>query len=408
MKKIYALLVISFVFSGANAQTACPNISIDDFSGIGCALDFTNADPLNTVKQVECTGLTGTISGAADIWMQKQSPAGGGTTASAGYYGTGQFDYSSGASNISSFSITYDGADGNTDPDDVNITGPVLGDFTNKTIQFLATIDDIGAGKFITFSVSVWDGAGFKSEATITLNGPRTQITDLNYNLGVLIGKADLTDIRAIQFKQVSNQNGMDNSITQLSAVCVGNTPLPVTLTKFSGSYGEGNVDLGWSTSSESNASHFEIETSRNGKNFIKLGDVLAKGNSSSTTSYSFRYINSSFDNAYFRLKMIDNDGTFSYSRIISVQSKSDDSGSFNVFPTIFGNELTISLPGTNSSTAVVRIIGMNGNIHLDNVYNINNNNSVEITDLNTVPSGLYIVHITSGSLIEFKKVIKQ
>jgi hypothetical protein len=311
MKKTLTLIFSLFVLFKAPAQTSCPNISIDSFSDNGCALSFSNSDPLNTIKQVECNGLSGAISGSADIWMQKQTGIGGGTTADAGYYGTGAFDFSSGGGNISSLSVTYDGADGNTDPDNPNISGPVLGDFTGKTIQFLATIDNMGDGKFISLTVSVWDGAGNKSQATLTVNGPTLQIDNANYNLGALLGTANLADIRAVQFKQDSNQGGMDNSIAQLSAVCTGNSPLPVVLIDFAGSVKEGNANLTWSTSSEVNTNRFEIETSSNGKEFSKLGEVLAKGNSGSRSNYAFKDENQLFNRAYYRLKMIDNDESY-------------------------------------------------------------------------------------------------
>jgi len=409
MRNIYLTIAFVFIFLKIQAQTNCDNISIDTFSGQSCDLTFTNSDPLNTVKQVECNGLTGAISGSADIWMQKLSPVAGGSAAAAGYYGTGSFDFSPGAVNVSTVSITYDGADANTDPDNPNLTGPVLGDFTAKTIQFLATIDDISAGRYIRFTVNAWDALGRKSTATVTITGPQVQINNLNYNLGVLTGTADLTDIRAIQFIQESSQNGMDNAISQLSAICPGSPPLPVTLVDFSATSQEANVSINWVTTNEMNADRFEIEKSYDSRAFIKLGEIKAQGELKKATEYHFQYSGALDRNTYFRLKMIDHDGSFAYSRIISVKSKIDTLSAVTIFPTFFSENLSLSIPDTYRSNEPVnlQITDMKGNVVVSRSYRLSEDKEIKVENLARLPSGTYLVQILSGLEKQTSRVIK-
>ncbi len=94
---------------------------------------------------------------------------------------------------------------------------------------------------------------------------------------------------------------------------------LPVSLLSFKGQNMEGNNVLKWSTATESNNLGFDIERSLDGKNFERIGTVDGGGTSKDVRSY--QYVDRHpFATTYYRLKQIDLDGTFSYSRIITVK----------------------------------------------------------------------------------------
>ena len=97
---------------------------------------------------------------------------------------------------------------------------------------------------------------------------------------------------------------------------------LPVTLTSFKAKNLENkSTELTWETEVEENSNSFEIERSQDGRSFEMVGNVLAKGDSNSATKYRFIDRISVFNSVYYyRLKMIDNDGTFEYSTIIAVR----------------------------------------------------------------------------------------
>jgi hypothetical protein len=99
--------------------------------------------------------------------------------------------------------------------------------------------------------------------------------------------------------------------------------PLPVTLLNFKAQKQENLVVLNWQTTEETNSDRFEIERSIDAKNWGIIGEVQAKGESTGLVYYSFQDVSlSSQERAgvrYYRLKMLDRDGTFAYSRIASV-----------------------------------------------------------------------------------------
>lgn len=96
---------------------------------------------------------------------------------------------------------------------------------------------------------------------------------------------------------------------------------VPIDLLSFDAYQAGKRVDLNWSTASETNSSHFEIERADifNGfkGNYSLLGRVDAIGNSDVTTEYGpFTDVNVEYGNTYaYRLRMIDRDGGFSYSK---------------------------------------------------------------------------------------------
>lgn len=100
-------------------------------------------------------------------------------------------------------------------------------------------------------------------------------------------------------------------------------TALPVEWLSFKAWAAQENIVLEWVTASEKNNSHFEVEISNDPvKGFEKIGRVASKeGNSHSATDYRFAYHPGSFRGPYyFRLRQVDTDNTFAFSKIIVVE----------------------------------------------------------------------------------------
>lgn len=94
--------------------------------------------------------------------------------------------------------------------------------------------------------------------------------------------------------------------------------PLPVELTNFAAGVQGQSVLLKWTTAQEINSFKFEIERKTENTNWNKIGEIMANGNSSVATNYSFQDNNLNTGEYSYRLKMIDIDGTFSYSQVVN------------------------------------------------------------------------------------------
>jgi len=96
---------------------------------------------------------------------------------------------------------------------------------------------------------------------------------------------------------------------------------LPVELTSFTSNIQGQNIVLSWSTSTEVNSSRFEIQRSSlnsKGSDWATISSLKTAGNSNSTKHYSFTDSKLQPGKYNYRLKLVDNDGTFSYSNIIA------------------------------------------------------------------------------------------
>jgi hypothetical protein len=72
-------------------------------------------------------------------------------------------------------------------------------------------------------------------------------------------------------------------------------------------------ITLDWNTQMEVNSSRFEIERSADGDSWTAIGSVMAKGNSSMVTKYSFTDAQPLSGTNFYRLRMIDLDNSFGY-----------------------------------------------------------------------------------------------
>lgn len=99
-----------------------------------------------------------------------------------------------------------------------------------------------------------------------------------------------------------------------------GQSALPVTLIAFETVKLEQAVKLSWKTSSETNSDFFEIQRSHNAKDWKSLGRVESAGDSKGQIGYDYTDIGPLGGNNYYRLKMVDRDGTFAFSQIKMVE----------------------------------------------------------------------------------------
>ncbi|MEK7255363.1 MAG: PQQ-dependent sugar dehydrogenase, partial [Bacteroidota bacterium] len=102
--------------------------------------------------------------------------------------------------------------------------------------------------------------------------------------------------------------------------VGVGQAPLPLELVRWRGWQENRQVQLGWTTASEVDVSHFVVEKSGTEKAFHDLGTVPALGTKNGQRNYQFTDPSPTPGDNFYRLKMVDVDGKFSHSNIINVK----------------------------------------------------------------------------------------
>lgn len=169
-----------------------------------------------------------------------------------------------------------------------------------------------------------------------------------------------------------------------------------------------------WTTASETNNDHFEVERSFDQKDFKTIALVFgAEGNVSTSSDYSFHdklKDISSHKVVYYRLKQIDFDGRVIYSASKMVRFGSDTKTIVQIFPNPYMEKLNVNFESEESGKAEVRMINTKGLVvAAKQSLIIGGYNNIQLTDLDTQLSGLYIVDVlVNGKTITTQKVIKQ
>lgn len=166
---------------------------------------------------------------------------------------------------------------------------------------------------------------------------------------------------------------------------------LPVRLTKFVGRLaGDNSVSLDWATAAELNSNKYEIERSLDGKTFEKIGEMGAAGNSASTRSYQFNDKLPTAGAYFYRLKQIDIDEKFEYSRVVYVNSGKAKGSVTSVFPNPFQSDIQlVGISTADLNAKNVRLFNMAGQ---QVRYRIAGANAIAIDD--NSPKGIYILKV--------------
>jgi hypothetical protein len=271
-----------------------------------------------------------------------------------------------------------------------------------NTRALSGTIVDQGGGKGTAVFTYPVDGIqngpndGFALVNTVT----NTVIEFLSYE-GVLTASAGPANGQTSTDVGVS-ENGttttVDGSIQRLTCTSwtanptsnnfgtLPPSPLPITLISFKASLNSSNqAVLKWATASEKDNHYFEIERSKNAIDFESLGKINGKGTSDLRNDYAFTDETPLKGINYYRLKQVDFDGTFSYTRPESVITEGD--GSISLYPNPTVNVLKINFEDLDQiETATI--------YNQSGVMMKNLQGSKSSIDIQELPQGKYILQI--------------
>ncbi|MBL7813630.1 MAG: T9SS type A sorting domain-containing protein [Saprospiraceae bacterium] len=152
---------------------------------------------------------------------------------------------------------------------------------------------------------------------------------------------------------------------------------------------------LNWETANEVNTSHFSIEKSvSNGDKFVPIGEVKTNGFASSTPQY-YTFADAQPSNLdYYRLKMVDKDGQFTYSKIITLARKSD--AKINYFPNPASHIVNVQIEVKNYKTVKVELLDISGKIVATQSKTRDKSDSASfVLDVEHVPNGIYTAAVT-------------
>jgi fibronectin-binding autotransporter adhesin len=338
------------------------------------------------------------------------------TSTSGNYYGL----FPVGTSNSSSYR-----------PVEINtLSSPTAGGFF--------TVNHIDAGGTLDLNPT-YNDAGFNitrihnAQFVTTISG----VTGGLYNMGVTmtgLSAGTLSDIRLAIYTGGTTASvvGIHNSATgsasnptaqrmsigtvtdfnndfRIATTNSGSTPLPIELLKFTATAHNDEVDLSWTTATETNNNFFTIEKSNDGKTFECINTVKGAGNSTARLDYFSVDTNPYFGISYYRLKQTDFNGKYSYSKLVAVELIGKNNFDFNVYPNPNnGESINLSFREKKGEKILVVVYDAYGKKIYSKIIVVESdgNNVYAIDEFKKLAPGIYMVTATSHQIIDSKKLI--
>lgn len=268
-----------------------------------------------------------------------------------------------------------------------------------------------GAGTTLTKKWDVFDGGG--NSFSNTVNGVAFDVLG-----GLYVSTSD-----GLYYIDQSTANSNTNTVNcTLSLAVTGlqdlasnvfpNTIItPVKMGSFDVTRQGTNAVLNWTTVSEINSDHFEIERSTDGVNFIQVGTKQAAGISNNVRSYQFiDPIAANADILYYRIRTVDIDGKSGLSKIVTLRINGGLVKSMTIYPNPFSSNLKVELNADKDANITLRISNALGQAIVNRTMQIQKGNNVIVlsSELASAKAGMYLVEVITEEGKQVQKIIKR
>jgi hypothetical protein len=188
--------------------------------------------------------------------------------------------------------------------------------------------------------------------------------------------------------------------------------PLPVELLSFTAERQGNDALLRWTTASEKNNDHFDVESSPDGRTFRRIGTVAGQGSSTQRHEYELpdpnlaRY---AAELVYYRLRQVDRDGTFSYSPVRTVQVPATGGFAVQAYPQPFGSELSLLLRTSEAGPVTIVLHDAVGRVLLTRSATlVPGSNTLTLPEAAALASGVYVCSISHNAYHRTVKIVRE
>ena len=200
--------------------------------------------------------------------------------------------------------------------------------------------------------------------------------------------------------------------VAQRTWSALNNHPLPVELTSFTATTSQNTVDLKWQTKTEVANYGFEVErkigsTVTQESSWGIIGFIQGRGNSNSPIDYSFIDENPIGGSKFFyRLKQIDTDGKFEYSKEIEVELVPEEFNLFQNYPNPFNPTTTIKFALQKAGIVNLTVYNMLGEQIVTLINEVKEAGFYDVQfDARNLSTGIYVYRLSAGDFIQTKKL---
>lgn len=181
-------------------------------------------------------------------------------------------------------------------------------------------------------------------------------------NIGYLVGGITSTAPN-IFFVNTGSQSAASNLVYKV--ILVKSSPVPAFLLDFNVTGTVKGNKLNWKTTIEQSVESYHIEHSFDGRNFQLIGAITPSGNTGSMNEYYYLHENPGYGFHYYRLKIIDTDGAYSYSHVVRVVFNLNGQ-EIKIYPNPSTDYIHVDLPRNITGSLRVTIRQVNGALVYD------------------------------------------
>ncbi len=274
----------------------------------------------------------------------------------------------------------------------VNVRG-IMDNFSNSYTPYTTLSTPLGSNMISYSGTGIYHNKVMLADALLTTSDPQVGTGSFNWSTSAEISNDE--NFIVIHDASIANQyyQSLCKNLSDMGGTaCI--SPVPVTWISVDAKPGlNNNAFINWVTANEYNNDHYEIESSADGVRFERIGLVRAGKN---TTVNQYEFINENIHEGlnFYRIKQVDVDGNFTYSKVVMVYNRTETA--VTVYPDPVVREMTIRLPLHceqlyiyNNVGAMVRSVNTAGTVTA----------KVNVEDLS---SGIYYIRlITKSGMIE-------
>lgn len=178
---------------------------------------------------------------------------------------------------------------------------------------------------------------------------------------------------------------------------------LPVELTSFTAILNEKAVEINWATANEINNEKFILETSQIGEVFNSIGEIRGSGTTFEPQTYRFTHHTPSQGINYYRLKQVDFDGTFAYSKVIAINAPG--SKDIFAFPNPAKDKITVQYDRSKGAGNIQLFDALGRRVNA-NIAGYAGNYEVKLPD--GLAKGTYWLKVERGGQVQTVPVVKE
>jgi hypothetical protein len=199
----------------------------------------------------------------------------------------------------------------------------------------------------------------------------------------------------------MTTQDSIEN-FSPFTVASSGQFPLAIRLNSILATNVGPRNKVQWTSSTEDKGDMYELESSADGRTFAKIATVAANGKASTYTQWDETPVQGV---NYYRVKMLDAAGKFSYSKVVMATVKGVDGFNIEAYPNPVSSTVSIKVNGVVTGKANVTITDITGKLVKEKIQVVDNNASIDVSNL---ASGAYMINYSDDSRNESIKITKQ